>query len=99
MQKTKPGRKPANATDSQSLRQTAKIAESVSKRNLLRTLSAADSAAPGRCARRRKGIVRGQSLVGTIAEWRSGALTPQQAIAEARRAATAMNQLLTEGKA
>jgi hypothetical protein len=44
-------------------------------------------------------IVIGQSLVGTIAEWRSGALTPQQAITEARRAATAMNQFLAEGKA
>ncbi|TAM71331.1 MAG: hypothetical protein EPN48_01815 [Microbacteriaceae bacterium] len=43
-------------------------------------------------------MVTGQSLVGTIAEWRSGALTPQQAITEARRAATAMNQLLAEGK-
>jgi|GEM_PF-5275186 len=44
MQKTKPGRKPANATDSQSLRQTAKIAESVSKRNPLRAVLVVETA-------------------------------------------------------
>ena len=42
-------------------------------------------------------MVIGQSLVGIIAEWRSGALTPQQAIREAKDAAAGMKQLLEEG--
>ncbi len=44
-------------------------------------------------------MVTGQNLVGIIAEWRSGALTPQQAIRAAKDAAAGMKQLLDEGTA
>lgn len=44
-------------------------------------------------------MVIGQSLVGIIAERRAGARTPQQAIPDAKDSATALKQLLDEGKA